>query len=217
MAMKGVSTEVMERILHCRGERPFSSSADFWQRVRPAKDEARALIQAGALDGLTRDRNRANLFWELAQFRCLARKQKSIPLFSLQLPATPSLKPLDRRELLRREYQVLGFLCKEHPLQMYGRKLQGRTRASELVHCKGKQLMFAGWLLNSKLVSTKTGEVMQFLTFEDETGLVETTFFPRVYRRYAPQLFSNCPYTLWGTVEEEYGAVTLTVERVRRL
>ena len=30
----------------------------------------------------------------------------------------------------------------------------------------------------------KTGEPMEFLTFEDETGLVETTFFPQAYRRF---------------------------------
>ena len=92
-----------------------------------------------------------------------------------------------------------------------------RTRASELAQHKGKRINFAGWLLSGKLVSTKTGEVMEFLTFEDETGLVETTFFPRVYRRYAAILSAGCAYVLQGTVEEEYGATTLTVENVENL
>ncbi|MBU0960178.1 MAG: DNA polymerase III subunit alpha, partial [Proteobacteria bacterium] len=217
MAVKGISTDVMARILQCRQRQSFSSGVDFWQRVQPAKDESRALIQAGALDGLIADRNRTRLFWELSQFHCLARRQKSSPLFGLQLPGAPCLQALAPGELLRREYQVLGFLCKGHPLLLCGPKLQGRTRASELVHCKGKPVALAGWLLSGKLVSTKSGEVMEFLTFEDETGVVETTFFPRVYRRYAQQLFSDCPYMLWGRVEEEYGAITLTVERLRRL
>lgn len=58
---------------------------------------------------------------------------------------------------------------------------------------------------------------MEFLTFEDETGLVETTFFPEVYRRYAPLLFSDSPYMLEGLVEEDYGALTLTVNSVQEL
>jgi len=62
------------------------------------------------------------------------------------------------------------------------------------------------------MVSTKSGEVMEFLTFEDETGLVEATFFPQVYRRYASVLACGSAYMLQGLVEEEYGAVTLTVE-----
>lgn len=217
MAVKGLSIEAMGKIVQYRQKQPYSSSVDFWQRVQPPQDESRALIQSGALDGLTADRNRSTLFWQLSQFRSLARSKKSSPLFGLQLPDAPCLQALAPRELLRREYQVLGFLCRGHPLLLCGPKLQGRTRASEMDHCTGKQVSFAGWLLSGKLVSTKSGEVMEFLTFEDETGVVETTFFPRVYRRYAPHLFSGCPYMLWGRVEEEYGVVTLTVEGLRRL
>ncbi len=58
---------------------------------------------------------------------------------------------------------------------------------------------------------------MEFLTFEDETGLVETVFFPRVYRRYAQMLSSGQAFMLQGVVEEEYGAVTLTVETLKTL
>ena len=43
------------------------------------------------------------------------------------------------------------------------------------------RITFAGWLLTGKIVSTKTGDAMEFLTFEDETATVEATFFPKVY------------------------------------
>jgi DNA polymerase-3 subunit alpha/error-prone DNA polymerase len=58
---------------------------------------------------------------------------------------------------------------------------------------------------------------MEFLTFEDETGVLETTFFPQVYRKYARLLMPDVPYLLQGVVEVECGAVTLTVRTVRRL
>ena len=219
MAVKGLSTETMERILDCRDNDIFTSSIDFWQRVQPQKDESRALIQAGALDSLSTESNRSVLFWELSQFRSLAKAQKSTPLFGIRLPPAPALSPVAAQELLYQEYQVLGFLCLEHPLLLYRSKLQNGTgvRASELAQHKGKRISFAGWLLTGKLVSTKTGEVMEFLTFEDETGLVETTFFPRVYRRYAALLSTGCAYMLQGIVEEEYGATTLTVDNVKQL
>jgi error-prone DNA polymerase len=76
----------------------------------------------------------------------------------------------------------------------------------------GGIVRFSGWLLTRKLVSTKTGEPMEFLTFEDETGIIETTFFPKTYKRYAHLLRSNRPYVLQGLVEEDFGAVTLTVK-----
>ncbi|MCF8055979.1 MAG: DNA polymerase III subunit alpha [Desulfocapsa sp.] len=217
MAVKGLSAETMERIRDKRSGNPFSSAVDFWQRVRPQKDESRALIQAGALDDLTTDRNRSRLFWELSQFRCLAKMQQTSPLFGLRLPQPPALQPFSQRELQRQEYGVLGFLCETHPILLYGKRLNGRTQACNIRQHRGKRVTFAGWLISGKLVSTKTGEVMEFLTFEDETGLVETVFFPRIYRRYAPVLSSGQTYMLRGKVEEDYGAVTLTVEHLQKL
>jgi DNA polymerase-3 subunit alpha/error-prone DNA polymerase len=67
------------------------------------------------------------------------------------------------------------------------------------------------------MVATKAGETMEFLTFEDETGLVETTFFPQVYDRYVHLLARHRPYRLSGLVESDYGAVSLTVDRIEPL
>jgi DNA-directed DNA polymerase III PolC len=217
MAVKGLSAETMGRIIDKRDGNPFISGVDFWQRVCPKKDESRALIHAGALDGLTTDSNRSRIFWELSQFRCLAKVLQTSPLFAIQLPQPPMLQPVKERELQRQEYAVLGFLCEKHPIQMYGQRLKGRTKASALGKYRGRRVTFAGWLISGKLVSTKTGEVMEFLTFEDETGLVETVFFPRVYRRYAQMLSSGQAYMLQGKVEEEYGAITFTVETLKKL
>jgi len=58
---------------------------------------------------------------------------------------------------------------------------------------------------------------MEFLTFEDETGLVETTFFPEAYRRFCHLLDRGQPYLLSGKVEQDWGAVTLTVETTSAL
>ena len=46
-------------------------------------------------------------------------------------------------------------------------------------------LSLAGWLITGKVVKTKKGDPMKFLTFEDETGIVETVFFPKPYANAA--------------------------------
>jgi DNA polymerase-3 subunit alpha/error-prone DNA polymerase len=58
---------------------------------------------------------------------------------------------------------------------------------------------------------------MEFLTFEDETGVAETTFFPEVYRRFCHMIDRKQPYLLTGKVEKDWGATTLTVEKVEQL
>jgi DNA-directed DNA polymerase III PolC len=213
-AIRGVSDICMEKIIDCRDKKLFTSVADFLCRVRPAEDEARVLIHAGALDSLSTKNNRAALLWELACFHRGQSSTKVLSLFDLVLPEPPSLPVPDRLEQLRREYEALGFLCRAHPLSFFVKIGKGLTTAHALPGCSGRRVRFAGWLLTGKLVSTKTGEVMEFLTFEDETGMVEATFFPGVYRRYAHLLTSGRPYLLTGLVEQDFGAVTLTVDSV---
>jgi len=60
-------------------------------------------------------------------------------------------------------------------------------------------------------------EPMEFVTFDDGAGLIETVIFPDVYRRVVPLLFGTGPYLLRGRVEESYGAITLTVTGLERL
>jgi len=55
---------------------------------------------------------------------------------------------------------------------------------------------------------------MEFLSFEDETGLVECTLFPRVYEQSCHLLYSKGPLLLEGYLDEDFGARTLIVERV---
>ena len=213
-AVHGLSEGCMERTVNCRTERPFINAGDFFNRARPAEDEVRALIHAGALDSLHTTDNRAMLLWELAAFHRVQASRQHSSLFEVRLPEPPSLPSPNRVEQLRREFKVLGFLCGCHPLCLFKKEGKGLTPARAFPDCAGRRVRFLGWLLTGKLVSTKTGEAMEFLTFEDETGMVEATFFPGVYRRYAHILTSGRPYLLTGLVEEDFGAVTLTVDRV---
>ena len=91
----------------------------------------------------------------------------------------------------------------------------GAVKAVDLPRHLGRRVTFAGWLITGKVIHTKKGDPMEFLTFEDETGLVETTFFPKAYDRFCHMIDHGCPYLLQARVEQNWGAVTLTVERVR--
>ena len=114
---------------------------------------------------------------------------------------------------------VLGFLCNCHPMTLYRKELERLhpVEAVRLGHFIGRRIRFAGWLVTGKRVQTRQGDTMEFLTFEDETGMVETTFFPKTYERFCHMVDRNRPYVLEGKVETDWGAVTLTVDRVTAL
>jgi DNA polymerase III alpha subunit len=89
--------------------------------------------------------------------------------------------------------------------------------ATELHQHLGRNVLCAGMLTTAKPVHTVKDEPMQFATFDDGSGLIETVLFPDVHRRRGHVLFDPGPFLLRGKVEEEFGAVTLTVTSVDRL
>jgi DNA polymerase III alpha subunit len=224
MAVGGMSRPTMERIMACRQRSGFKDMPDFLARVQPHEDEARALIHCGALDRLDADRSRTRLLWTLAIWQAGRRRSgEQADLFaSRRLSVTetpPTFPPEDPVTRLRREYAVLGFLCRQHPITRFADVINtmNTVKANRLPDLVGRRVRLAAWLITGKVVHTRSGDPMEFLTFEDETGIVETTFFPGVYRRFCHTIDRNHPYLLTGKVEMNWGAVTLTVDRVRRI
>jgi DNA polymerase-3 subunit alpha len=72
----------------------------------------------------------------------------------------------------------------------------------------------AGIVAAERRVKTKRGEWMFFLTLEDEDGLFECTLFPPAWRRYNGILHGVGPYIVEGKAEDQYGAVTVNVEKL---
>jgi DNA polymerase-3 subunit alpha/error-prone DNA polymerase len=222
LSIKGLSAGTQERIVAERGRGVFQSLEDFLLRAAPHEDEARRLIHCGALDSFTPSGNRAQLIWALARHEAGRRRNPGAPsLFGDAAGAVevslPVLPPDDLKTLLRREFSALGFLCDRHPMTLFADavKRSGSIPAKDIRRHLGRRVRIAGWLITGKKVRTKRGDTMEFLTFEDDTGLVETTFFPDTYERFCHLLDWGRPYLLSGLVEENWGAVTLTVDGVR--
>jgi DNA polymerase-3 subunit alpha/error-prone DNA polymerase len=220
-AVGDLSAETQARIVAARRQASFAGAADFFDRVRPDESEARALIRCGALDSLNSRESRAALIWSLARWRKTRNAKPAARHLSLfgadpQPDRPPPLPPDEARERLRQEFAVLGFLCDRHPMTLFAETIGPlkTVKAVELPRFLGRTVRIAGWLITGKVVSTKQGDPMQFLTFEDDTGVVETTFFPEAYRRFCHMVDRGRPYLLSGKVEADWGAITLTVNSV---
>jgi len=227
--------------------RPYRDLVDFMERVRPDEEEARVLVHARAFDELHPGESHASLLWRLAAWRKSTTGRKSHDLFDrgADIPR-PSLMPDDPRARLQAEMQALGFLCDVHPMELLNKNpgrvlaisrdehrqakpggahascpeavaLRRVVKAKDLPLYAGRRVRCAGFLVTGKVVSTLKGEPMEFITFEDETGLMECTFFPETYRRFCHMLDHQRPYFIEGRVEEDYGAFTLTVDAVSKI
>jgi DNA polymerase III alpha subunit len=89
--------------------------------------------------------------------------------------------------------------------------------STELHQHVGQHILAAGMLTTAKPVHTAKDEPMEFATFDDGYGLIEAVLFPQVYRERGHVLFDQGPFIFRGKVEEEFGAVTLTITHLDRL
>jgi DNA polymerase-3 subunit alpha/error-prone DNA polymerase len=225
-AVLGLATETMARIVSERKRAPFADFPSFLRRIRPDAEEARALILAGACDGIAEadaadpGRRRARLLWILSRQRRPSVRDRSgtYDLFADREDhaPVPDLPPASPLATWQRQFGILGFLCDRHPTALFADAIKSRPRVpiADLRQHIDRHVRVIGWLVAGKVVHTKHGDPMEFVTFEDETGILETTFFPEAYRRLCDRLDTTRPFWLSGRVQEEYGALTLTVDDV---
>jgi DNA polymerase III alpha subunit len=134
-------------------------------------------------------------------------------------PAIPVLKEYSAERRRREEYAALGFVTDTHPMRLHADRLARLRlcRSTDLPSHVGRHVMMAGMLTTAKPVHTLKDEPMEFATFDDGDGLIETVLFPRIYRERGHVLFDQGPFVFRGKVEEEFGAITVTITHLDRL
>ena len=150
-------------------------------------------------------------------------KQTGMMLSSRSRPslAVPPLTDLTRARQWQQEIETLGLVLSVHPLTMWEAVMWALpyrpVPASQLARYVGKRVWVAGWPISRKEVMTKAREPMEFFSFEDQTAIYETVFFPKAFQRFCQELNMDRAYLLYGRVESEFGTVSLNVESIRKL
>jgi DNA polymerase-3 subunit alpha/error-prone DNA polymerase len=225
LSIKGLSANTQARIVMEREKTDFAGLTDFLNRVRPDETDASGLIHSGALDRLhpfyPNEKHRAMLAWQFSAWqKTRARHNTNLSLFETPAStAMPDLPADDEKEQLRQEFKALGFLCDRHPMTLFEDQLKNRkiTKIQSVSKNLGRRIQTAGWLITGKTALTQKGDPMKFITFEDDTSILETTFFPETYNTFSHVLDYGRPYIISGKVEENWGAATLTVDWIRSI
>ncbi|MBW2615835.1 MAG: DNA polymerase III subunit alpha [Deltaproteobacteria bacterium] len=222
MQLKDLSHEAKETVIHERSKNgPFMSFDNFLDRTgsRIHLQDVRIMIKAGCFDSISGGRiSRPGLMWQALAFFDQKDEKKAPSLFSTPhkippAPPDPASLPYTKDLMLKHESETLGFLFSIHPLDRYRDIVEhlNYVRAKDLHNFIGKQVTTIGWYITGKTVRTKKDDTMKFVSFEDQTGIYETVFFPEVYNRYCHMLNASRPYIMKGKVEENSGAITMTV------
>ena len=195
--------------------------ADLRARTGLAPADLRALIKVGALDSIAGGWTRPMMLWLVDSTADCVRSPDDRPgdWFDHLPPAVPVLKAYGPERRRREEHAALGFITDAHPMALHADPLAALPAlpSTELHRHVGRHVLVAGMLTTAKPVHTLKDEPMEFATFDDGHGLIETVLFPDVYRERGHVLFDQGPFIFRGKVEEEFGAVTLTVTHLDRV
>jgi DNA polymerase III subunit alpha len=127
----------------------------------------------------------------------------------------------DERQMLSLEAELLGIYVSGHPLLRYkdimvkltsmniaqvqelptvARAEGFRPKMSDEHDPSKRSIVIAGMVSESKIIMTKKGDKMAFVTFEDLHGKIECLFFPRVFAEFQELLIQNEPLIMYGAV-----------------
>jgi DNA polymerase-3 subunit alpha/error-prone DNA polymerase len=126
----------------------------------------------------------------------------------------PANYSVDRR--LRDEWAILGFVVGPRMISLLRPRLPASLITSrELPDHVGRRVRLAGLVATGRHTPTVDGRTMQFVTLEDEWGLIEVTLFPGTCPPVA--YLTLGPYLVTGIVEEQYGVITVTAQSFQRV
>ncbi len=202
-AIKNVGTGVVEEILRARQDGEFESLEDFLGRVSNRivnRKPMESLVKAGAFD---RYGDRSMLLHNLDLLLAYAaRLQKqansgqtdifgnledeasvSRPRLELQIPPAP----VDSREQLIWERELLGLYLSQHPLELFETILSEQTVPLNTITVDhhGKSVTVGGAITEFREITTRNGQKMAFVKIEDRFAEVEVILFPNSYQQTA--------------------------------
>ncbi len=235
VAVKNVGEAPIDAIIEARKEGgKFTSLFEFCERVNLRKVNKRvleALIKCGALDSTGGNRAQMTASLEDAlDHGSRVQKERDDPQMNLfggggkagakpiNAPVMASVPEWDTRDLLTLEKDSLGFYISGHPLDQYEEQIgQYATMDIGQLHeaaGAGSAVRVGGAVRTSKVIRTKRGDQMAFVTLEDKAGAVEVVVFSRVYEQTYDLLVEDRPVIITGEAQREESGVKILAEQI---
>lgn len=204
-SIKGLRRDFVSAILEERqANGPYPSLLAFLQRIerKYLKEEALiALIYSGAFDSFNPNRNQllVNLPDLLDSVQLAG---DSLDLFEVLAPKPKSVPNLTLTERLDKEAEYLGAYLSGHPVEKFARlqRYYHLPSVSELSADQNVRVLL--FVRRIKVIRTKKGEQMAFVTGQDATGEISMTLFANLYRQVASWLKTEQVVVVTGKTEQ---------------
>ena len=223
-AIKSVGRAVVEVIISEReAGGPFSTLEDFVSRMSNREVNKRTLesfIKSGALDSLPGTRKQ-KLYVSSELLENKAREKKTVMEGQMSFfdiapeedkgnfqVSFPDVGEFDKETLLAFEKETLGIYVSGHPMEAYQELWQKNVtaRTSDFIvdedgHTvvEDNSIVVVGGMITAKKVkTTRTSQMMAFVSLEDMVGTVEALVFPKIYEKNKQYLTEDSKVFLRG-------------------
>ena len=223
-AIKSVGRAVVEVIISEReAGGPFSTLEDFVSRMSNREVNKRTLesfIKSGSLDSLPGTRKQ-KLYVSSELLENKAREKKTVMEGQMSFfdiapeedkgnfqVSFPDVGEFDKETLLAFEKETLGIYVSGHPMEAYQELWQKNVtaRTSDFIvdedgHTvvEDNSIVVVGGMITAKKVkTTRTSQLMAFVSLEDMVGTVEALVFPKIYEKNKQYLTEDSKVFLRG-------------------
>ena len=228
-AVKNVGQGPVDMICQARQDGPFTSLTDFATRVdlrQVGKRSLECLIKVGAFD---RFGSRSALLETQEQIISVssshfrAAQSGQLSFFGAAVGVeeqdiVPGLAgPVNNREQLEWEKELIGLYVSDHPLSPYQTALRRRTThfSNQLAEVRDKApVTVAGIVTRFRNHQTKTGKTMGFVTLEDMQGNIELVVFPSTWEKYHSVVAPDAVLIAEGKADTANGDPKILVDKL---
>ena len=209
--VRGIGTEVAERIVRAREEAPFADMRDLSRRAGLTSTQLEALATAGAFEGFGLDRRQA--LWMSGYGESGDHLPGSTPA-----PAPPALPAMDEVDLTLADLWATSISPEQHPVAHWRERLHsaGIHAVGDLAAVEhGRRVHVAGMVTHRQRPGTAGG--ITFLNLEDESGMLNVVCSEGVMRVHRKAARNRTAVVVRGLLERQDGVMNLVADRVRPL
>ena len=212
--IKSIGTVIANNIIEERNKSEFKDIYDLFKRLVSIginKKVLETLIYSDSFRNFSY--NRATLIYNLDSLYNYAELAKDLDEESTLKPEIIYQKDYYEKDILEKEKELFGFYLTNHPTSMY--KDNNITYLKDINNNFNKLIDIIILIDKIKVINTKKGDKMAFITGSDETDQAEFTVFPKVYSNI--NLERNMIVKIRGRVEKRLDNYQIIVERIKEL
>ena len=215
--IKSIGTVVSEQVKEARKDSKFTDIYDCISRLYLSgvgKKSIETLILADTFKEF--GYNRATLIYNLDSLFNYAELTKDIDPSLIIKPEIEYQKDYSNEVLLEKEKEVFGFYLSQHPTTNYRKDNKYCITLNNVSKYLNKTVDTLILVDKIKVINTKKGDKMAFITGSDETSTMEYTLFPKVFNNY-PDIERGNLLKIRGNVERRLDQIQIIVDKIKNL